>query len=431
MNSFDQHINLAFESKELIEQTQNILLRNHLNYCRNNSPYYKELLRNINIDEFNINRLSELPFTDKNFLVQKNKLFIAADINEIVDISYSSGTTGKPVKIMSTESDLERLAYNEYKSFLACAMSKNDSVLITCTLDRCFIAGLAYFSGIRKLGAKAIRNGLNSLESHNLVINDLKPTVIIGVPSFLRRLGKYIHDTGKTKAVNSVRKLICIGEPIRNRNFKTLPIGLELKELWSAEIYSTYASSEIVSTFCECEHGHGGHLHPDLAAIEIIDRNGNILPPGNIGEIVITPLQCTGMPLLRFKTGDISFIDNSKCRCGRNTPRLGPIIGRKQQMLKIQGTTIYPQMIFSSLDEISGIVEYYIEVTSKNSLSDIVTLHLAVENKSLTKEFIANKLNAKLRVSINISIESEELIKSRVFDINSRKPVRFFDRREK
>ncbi|MCP4176369.1 MAG: phenylacetate--CoA ligase [bacterium] len=428
MNPFDKHLNLAFKNKEIIEDTQNKLLRSHLNYCYNNSPYYKVLLKSININEFSLNQLTDLPFTDKNQLAKENDFF-TADINNIVDISYSSGTTGKPVKIMSTETDLERLAYNEYKSFLACDMNKKDTVLITCTMDRCFVAGLAYFSGIKMLGAKAIRNGLNSLESHNLIINELNPTVIIGVPSFLRRLGKYIHYTGKIGAIKNVKKLICIGEPIRKKDFSTLAVGLELIKLWNAEIYSTYASSEIVSTFCECKYKNGGHLHPDLAVIEIIDKNNNVLSPGNIGEIVVTPLQCTGMPLLRFKTGDISFIDDSQCQCDRNTPRLGPIIGRKQQMLKISGTTIYPQMIFSSLEEISGIIEYYIEVTNKNELSDIVTLHLAVNNKSLTKEFISNKLNAKLRVRINVIIESETIIKECVFNINSRKPVRFFDKR--
>ncbi|HJO93641.1 MAG TPA: AMP-binding protein [Victivallales bacterium] len=426
MNSFDKYTDLAFKNRETIDNIQNKLFQNHLNYCLNNSPYYRNLLKNRDI-----NNLNELPFTDKNQLVKDNDLFIAANKNEIVDISYSSGTTGKPVKIMSTESDLKRLAYNEYKSFQTCDMNKNDTVLITCTMDRCFIAGLAYFSGVRKLGAKAIRNGLNSLESHNLAINDLSPTVIIGVPSFLRRLGKYIHTTGKTKSMERVRKLICIGEPIRKRDFTTLPLGLELSKLWNADIYSTYASSEIASTFCECKYAHGGHLNPDLAIIEIIDKNNNVLPSGNIGEIAVTPLQCTGMPLLRFKTGDISFIDNSQCKCGRNTPRLGPVIGRKQQMLKIYGTTIYPQTIFASLEEISGITEYYIEVVSKNDLSDIVTLHLAVEDKSLTKEFITNKLNAKLRVGINISLEPEQTIKERVFNINSRKPIRFFDNRSK
>ncbi len=117
-----------------------------------------------------------------------------------MDIVLSSGTTGKPTAMMYTENDLRRLAYNEEISFASCGLTRDDVVLLTCTIDRCFIAGLAYFSGVRSLGAAAIRNGLSSAESHLEVIQRLKPTALVGVPTFLLKLGQYHPGAGHRSA---------------------------------------------------------------------------------------------------------------------------------------------------------------------------------------------------------------------------------------
>ena len=136
-----------------------------------------------------------------------------------------------------------------------------------------------------------------------------------------------------------------------------------------------------------------------------------------------------GMPLVRFRTGDVSFIIDKPCACGRNTPRLGPILGRKKQMMKVRGTTIYPQAIYSALEEIRGIKEYYISVTSENELSDAFEVHLAVDDPGCTAEAIQNKLQARLRIKPRILICEEELIREQVYSQKFRKPTRFIDRR--
>ena len=432
MYDFERYLDIAFENEHEMLRIQERLLKNHLEYCSIHSPFYKKIFRqfSVNIDNFTIDCLRDIPFTDKTQFARHNEDFLAVGNDEIVDLALSSGTTGEPTKIMYSERDLQRLAYNEKKSFIACGISEHDRVLLTCTMDRCFVAGLAYFMGIRSLGGTAIRNGLNSIESHLDLLCKLKPTVIVGVPSFLYRMGKYIRENSDTKLMNSVRKLVCIGEPIRNNDFAVSEIGSKLKQIWDADLYSTYASSEAVSTFCECTEGKGGHLHPDLAVLEIVDESGKNLSAGRVGEIVITPLGCTGMPIIRFKTGDISFIDDTPCPCGRNSVRLGPIIGRKQQMLKINGTTLYPQTIYSAIDEIPEITEYYIEVSEKEKLSDKVEIFLALENESISIQKIANVLKSKLRVSIPLCLKNELSMKKKIFNNNSRKPQKFFDNRK-
>lgn len=419
--------NIEFTGHEKINEVQQLRLQQHLKYCFDNSSFYRRLLKGCKSDLENITLrdLPKIPFTEKYDIEQHNEDFLSVPLSKIVDIVMSSGTTGKPTRIMYTEYDLKRLAYNEEQSFKSCGMSADDSVLLTCTMDRCFVAGLAYFLGIRAIGAAAVRSGLNTLESHAEIIKQTNPTVIVGVPTFLKKLGRHVTEKN---IGHQVKKLVCIGEPLRDENLGFLKLGRELEEAWQAKAYSTYSSSEIITTFCECTAQQGGHLHPDLAVVEIVDENNHVLPFDRTGEVVITPLAVEGMPLIRFKTGDVSFLVDKPCACGRNSLRLGPILGRKKQMMKIRGTTLYPQAVYSALED-SGLSEYYIIVTSASKLSDNLEVHTAVSDKSLTAEMVSKKLQAYLRVRPKVVIESEEDIRQRVYSPKFRKPVRFIDRR--
>lgn len=204
----------------------------------------------------------------------------------------------------------------------------------------------------------------------------------------------------------------------------------ELSTLFpQASIHSTYASSECVSPFCECSSGCGGHLLPDVAVLEIVDNAGQRVPDGEIGEVVITPLGVRGMPLLRFRTGDMSFMLSTPCACGRQAPRLGPIIGRRNEMMKVQGTSIYPAAFFNVLDRIQGVTLSYVTVTSADRLSDSVTVTVATKDPALTESEIARQLQAVLRLKPHVKIESEEQVLAAVYSEHARKPVRFQDRR--
>jgi phenylacetate-CoA ligase len=420
---------LAFQPPEKISAVQQELLRSHVAYCRKHSPYYQPLLKNCGAAAVTLESLAELPLTDKAEMALFNSDFLAAPRSSIVDIVFSSGTTGQPVQMMYTANDLSRLAYNEMLAFAACGITPHDTMLLTCTLDRCFIAGLAYFAGGCELGAAMIRNGHGTMESHEAVIRKTGPTVLVGVPSFLRKLGLYLEARGMDVAALPVNKLVCIGEPVRKADMTLTKLGADLEAQWGANVFSTYASSETITTFCECTAQQGGHLHPDLGIVEIVDETGRPLPAGRTGEVVVTPLQMEGMPLLRFKTGDISFLLTEPCVCGRNTPRLGPIIGRKNQMMKVQGTTLYPPAVFAALDELSGVCEYSLTVTTHHELSDQLTLHLALTPGTNDLEPIKRFLQARLRVTPSIVLKTEDELRRTVFPPGTRKPVRFIDQR--
>lgn len=430
MTDFYKYKNIKFSRPDIIKDMQESLLKKHLDYISKNSPYYRRILNSFNLKNITLKNLETLPFTDKSAFEKHNDELLAVPMTEIVDIVLSSGTTGKPTRIMYTENDLKRLAYNEEISFAGCGITSDDIVLLTCTIDRCFVAGLAYFLGVRALGAAAVRNGLNSFESHAEIIQRMKPTAIVGVPSFLYKLGRFLQSNGIDPQKANITKLVCIGEPLRNKNLSLLKMGEYLEETWGAKVFSTYASSETITTFCECTEQKGGHLHPELAIVEIVDDDGNVLPPGEIGEVVVTTFFVEGMPLLRFKTGDVSFLIDEPCECGRYSPRLGPILGRKKQMIKYRGTTLYPQTIYSVLDGMPEVSEYYVTITSNFDLSDDLKVYVSVNNGSCSANTIMDKLQAHLRVRPEVEIKSEEEIKAQLFSGNSRKAIRFIERRE-
>ena len=427
-DNFNRHPWLSIRE---FEACQLGLLRRHIGHCRLHSPFYRELLgrEGAELDDITLANFINLPLTDKTDFTVSNKDFLAVPQEQIVDIVLSSGTTGVPTTVMYTEHDLQRLAYNEATAFAGCGITRGDTALLTCTIDRCFIAGLAYQMGLRQIGAGVIRNGNASLHGHCDLIRRFNPSVLIGVPTFLRKLACFFYQAGIDPAGTSVRKLVCIGEPLRDAAMNPLKLCAELEKLWNAKAYSTYATTEIVTSFCECEAQNGGHLTPDLAIVEIIDDNGRRLPPGAHGEVVITPLNVEAMPLLRFRTGDISFLMTDPCSCGRVTPRLGPILGRKSQMIKLKGTTLYPQSILSALSTMPDVTEYYVVATSEDSLVDQIIVHAAVANGECSAHSISERLQAQLRVRTDVIIEPEEAVAQQVFRTGSRKAVRFVDRR--
>ncbi len=430
--SFDLEIyrDIDFLEKNKIQEVQNLLLKKHIKYCKENSPFYNKLLKDIVIDDVDLTNLKNLPFTEKSDIENNNDELLAVSSNKVVDIVLSSGTTGKPTRIMYTEKDLVRLAYNEEKALLSTGINSSDIVLLTCTIDRCFVAGLAYYLGLKNIGAAVIRNGIGPIESHANLLTRLNPTAIIGVPTFLYKLGLFLSKNGISPERLNVKKLICIGEPVRDKDLDPFFITEELEKLWNAKVYSTYASSEIITAFCECENQNGGHLLPDLAVVEIVDDSNNVLPIGQIGEVVVTPLSIEGMPFVRYKTGDISFLTDTSCSCGRNTPRLGPILGRKKQMMKVQGTTLYPQAIFSVLSEIDFVLDFFMEVYEKSELSDSVKVFVSLKNETLdAMKIIENKLKAGVRTRLDVEIIDNDILVKRVYTSGSRKPVRFFDMR--
>lgn len=423
---------LYFQDKKSIEKEQFLLLLEQLKYIASNSPYYQKIFKENKIDISAIRSfhdLKSIPITSKEELQQFNEDFIAVSRNEIIDLVTTSGTLGSPVSFALNDADLDRLALNESRSFEIAGITAQDIVQITTTLDRRFMAGLAYFLGLRKIGAGIIRSGsgLPALQWES--IQRFKPTVLVAVPSFLIKLIDYAEKNQIDFKATSIKKAVCIGEPLRSSSGELNALGKKINEKWDIELFSTYASTEMATAFTECEFHQGNHVLSDLIYTEILDGNGNEVAPGEVGELVVTTLGVKTMPLLRFATGDMLTYTNETCKCGRNTKRLGPVIGRKQQKLKLKGTSIYPQHIIEILNAYGKLDNFVIEATHDDFSNDQLTI-LVPETLS---EAEIDELKEHFKSGIHVTPQFrkttiEELNKIR-FPKASRKPQIFRDLR--
>ncbi|HEY2582195.1 MAG TPA: AMP-binding protein [Mucilaginibacter sp.] len=424
---------IAYQQKDKITLIQEQKLSELLLYVSQYSPFYKELFDNHNIDIAAIKTISDLallPVTAKEDLQQRNDDFLCVPSEKVIEYTSTSGTLGSPVTIALTENDLDRLAFNEYSSFLCADGSADDTYQLMLTLDRQFMAGIAYYLGIRKLGAGIIRLGPGVPALQWETIHRLKPTAIVAVPSFILKLIQFAKETGIDIDETSVKKAICIGENIRNTDFSLNILGKKITEAWDIKLYSTYASTEMQTAFTECGEGKGGHYRPELLIVELLDENNQQVEPYKPGEVTITTLGVEGMPLLRYKTGDICMYYDEPCSCGRTSLRLSPIIGRKAQMIKFKGTTLYPPALFDLLNEREEILDFVIEVYSDEIGLDQVLLYLLpAEVSEECDHRIRAYLQAKLRVSPHIKYVNAEEIQKIQFKEANRKAIKFIDKR--
>lgn len=431
-------IDIEFKSPEKIKLYQEELLRKQLIYLNDKSPYYKNLFAENNIDISKIETIEDLqylPFTEKKELQMHNETFLCVPESEIIDFITTSGTLGDPVTFGCTENDLQRLAFNEKKSFACAGLKKEDKLQLMVTLDKRFMAGLAYWLGARQLGTGIIRVGNGIPELQWDTINRFNPDSIMCVPSFILKLIEYAERNNIDYRKSSIKKIIGIGEGLREQDFSLNLLGKKIHDKWpEVKLFATYSSTEMSATFSECEFGCGGHVHPELIIVEIIGEDGFPVKDGEVGEIVITTLGVEAMPLLRFKTGDLAAKITQQCRCGRNSYRLTPIVGRRNNMIKFKGTTLYPPAINDVLDNTDYVQNYVVVVRTNNAGIDDVVVRISIEgNTTISKENIIKDLKdrfrARIRVAPTIEILPNDVILAINFPAKSRKPIKFIDER--
>ncbi len=399
-------------------------LKKTIEYCASHSPHYKKVLENLKItNEFSLENYKKLPFTTKEDLANDHKSFCAVDKKEIAEYVTTSGTTGCPISLFLTKNDLKRLAKNEKDSFELMGFTNEDIFQLLTTIDKQFMAGLAYSLGVQELGGGMIRIGPGVPKLQWDSIFNYEPTVLIAVPSFIVTLIEYAKENNIDFNSSSVKSIVCIGEPLRNNDLSLNTLGKRITDNWDVQLFSTYASTEMGAAFSECTAHKGCHLNDDLIFLEVLDENGNDVENGTAGEIVVTTLQTEGTPLIRYRTGDIATVFYDKCSCGRSTPRLGPIIGRKNQMIKFKGTTIYPKAIYDTLEEFNDISCYKILI-EKNEL-DNDDLFILLEDKLIDLPIlhqIKERCREKLRVLPTFHFVDANKLRAMVYKKHMRKP---------
>ncbi|MBP5719943.1 MAG: AMP-binding protein, partial [Bacteroidales bacterium] len=289
----DKPHDIEFASPEEIKLFQEVKMHEMLLYLNRHSRYYQRMFERYRIQIEKIRTIEDLvniPFTEKKDLQLFNEDFLCVPKEKVIDYITTSGTLSDPVTFCCTEKDLQRLAYNEKKSFECAGLNPGNILQLMVTLDKRFMAGLAYFLGLRELGASVIRVGNGIPELQWDTIQRIKPDSIMCVPSFIPRLIQYAEDHGIDYQNSSIRKIIGIGESLRNQDFSLNLLGEQIKSKWDVKLYATYSSTEMGATFSECEYGVGGHVHPELIIVEIIGEDNLPVADGETGEVVVTTL---------------------------------------------------------------------------------------------------------------------------------------------
>lgn len=393
-----------------------------LEYVTNKSPFYKRHFAHLAFPQ-TYEEFKKLPFTQKDDLANFNDDFRCIELQDVAEYVTTSGTSGAPVSLFLSRNDLQRLAANEKASFQLVGAQKGDLFQLMTTIDKQFMAGMAYYLGSQALEAGIIRIGPGVPQLQWDAILKYKPTYIIAVPSFLVTLIAYAKQKGIDLHQTSVKAAICIGEAIREDDLTPNVLGKRILESWPIELYSTYASTEMAAAFTECGAHAGGHQNESLIHLEVLDEAGNEVGDQESGEIVVTTLGVEGTPLVRYRTGDVAKIYRKPCSCGRTSPRLGPILGRKNQMIKFKGTTLYPNAIYEIFDGVDAISCYKIEVSKDELNHDVITVLLekAIEYSEVLTE-IRELCKAKLRVVPHFVFLETEYLRSQVYKNHMRKP---------
>jgi len=399
-------------------------------YAREHSPYYRGTLVDAKVVH-GVADLATLPLTTKRDVSQFNADFWCVDQKRVLDIATTSGTTGVPTLYPLTRGDLDRLGRNEFLCFSRVGLRPSDVVILAVTIDKCFMAGLAYLQGLRALGVTVVRVGAGSPAMLLSMMQRLGATAVVSVPSFLKRVAAYAEQHGIDVAGSTVTKLVCIGEPVRDPDGSLTPLGAHVATVWGAQVYSTYGITELASSMCECSAGRGGHLHPSLLHIEVLNDAGRPVADGLVGQLVATTIGVEAMPLIRFATGDMTFMTRQRCACGLWTPRIGPILGRKDHAMKLKGTTVYPAAVQRALAGIESVVDYVMIATSSSDLSD--ELEVVVSWRGDTSnaiDIICERLRGNLKVCPTVRLASATEVAQLGDSKEQRKQRVFVDKRQ-
>ena len=404
-------------------------LKQTLRYVIKHSKFYKKHLENMDIQSVrSFEDFQKLPFVNKADLTTHTKDFWCVDAESIVDYCSTSGSEGRPMTIPLTDVDMDRLAENEAGSFGVAGLGNKDIIQLCTTVDKRFMAGLAYILGARKLGVGMVRSGPGLPEYQWRSILEIKPSTLIVVPSFLVKMLQYAEEMGIDPYKTSVKRAICIGESIRNPDFTLNALGARINAKWKIDLHSTYASSEMQTAFTECTMSQGGHYNSDLIFPEIVDEKGEVLLPGNSGELVITTFGVEGLPLLRYKTGDITCLHAEICDCGHSSMRIGPIQGRKNQMIKVKGTSCYPPALIEVLNGIPKIESFQIQVYYNDLGNDVVSIYINADS-DLSEKSIADTFRSRVRFAPEIIRMKADEIQEMVLPEDTRKAILFKDLR--
>ena len=421
-------------SRDEIEAIQLERLKSTVARCYNNVEHYRNKLDAAGVHPDDIKTLDDIrkiPFTVKDDLRDNYpyKLF-AVPMKDVVRVHASSGTTGKPTVVGYTKADLDM--WSEVVARMACAAgATSDDIAQIAFGYTLFTGAFGLHYGLEKLGATIIPISGGNTERQLNVMQDFGTTLLVSTPSY----ALYLAEVAKKKGIDTKKLPLKIG--MFGGEGHTEEMRREIENAWDMVATENYGLSEIIGpgTSGECIYKNGMHIAEDHFYCEIVDPDTlEPVPIGQPGELVITPLSKEALPILRYRTKDITWLIPEKCECGRTSMRMAKIQGRTDDMLIIRGVNVFPSQIESVLLEIEGVEPHYQIMVDRDGALDMLEIDVEV-NETVFSDEIKNLQNLEKRIEHDIKdilgvSATVRLVEPKTTKRSEGKAVRVIDKRK-
>jgi len=420
-------------SRDDIRQLQIERLQSTLNRVYRSVPYYKQLFDEKGIIPEEINSMEDLrqiPFTTKATLRDNYPYgMFAVSLREVVRIHSSSGTTGKPTVVGYTRNDLKHWSELMARVLVAAGVTKDDNVQIAFDYGL-FTGGFGFHYGAELIGASVVPTSLAAPEKQIHIMRDYKTTVLACSPSFALAIAEKVKELKIDPNELVVRIGIFGSEPWSEKMRETLQSTLYF------DAFDTYGLSEIMGpgVASECTEKNGLHLFEDHYIGEIINPDtGEVLPHGQSGELVLTTITKEAMPMIRFRTGDITSFINTPCPCGRTSIRISRFSGRSDDLIIVHGIKLFPSQVETILTQVEHTEPHYQLIIEREGGMDELEIQVEVseniafdEVKTLMK--IQEEIKERIFKEFGIHVKVK-LVEAKTFARQGGKIRRVIDRR--
>jgi phenylacetate-CoA ligase len=377
------------------------------------SEFYRERMKEAGVHPDDIRSredITKLPFMVKSDLRDNypDQIFTVPQ-DELVRYHVSSGTTGKPTVVGYTQHDLDNWTTSLARSLTSCGLGRGDVIQVSYGYGL-FTGGLGLHYGAERIGATVVPTSVGNTERQIELMQDLRVTAIACTPSYLVHIGEVAEKMGVSIKDDTHLKAGILGaEPWSER------MRIRIEEFLGIKAYDIYGTSELSGPmFTECTDQCGIHIWGDLALIEIVDpATGEQLEPGEKGELVFTILQKEALPMIRWRTGDITSMNDGVCSCGRTHPRIGRITGRVDDMLIIRGINVFPSQVETALLTIPEVGEHFQIIVDRKGALDTMLVRVEVSKEAFSdkitdlmaiKESVTHRLQTALNVSVGVEL---------------------------
>lgn len=398
-------------------------------------PAYRRLMEERGVRPEHINSLEDvrlLPFTTKSDLRDSYPYgMFAVSMDQVVRLHASSGTTGKPTVVGYTRNDLETWSNLVARVVTQAGVTSRD-VAQVCFGYGLFTGGFGLHYGLERVGAAVVPASSGNTARQIMLMKDFGVTALVSTPSYSLHMAEVARDEGIDPHDLKVRVGLFGAEPW------TESMRKEIEKTWGLRATDNYGLSEIIGPGVagECEVGGGMHISEDHFLAEIINPGtGEPLPYGEKGELVITTLTKEALPLIRYRTKDVTALNPEPCKCGRTTARMQKVLGRSDDMLVIRGVNVFPSQIENVLMNINGLAPHYMVVVNRRGYLDELEVHVELTSEKFTGSFrdleaFERRIASKLQNALSIQ-PKVKLVEYRSLERSMGKAKRVIDNRPK